>query len=177
MNYLHQTLKFNFFGLIFLYFKFSEDKYAEKKKKEEVVPAAVAAPIPSTSEPPAVPLPIAKLEKKPAEGKQGRKQLVEVNYFPMTAKKLISEAFHYDVDMKPVASRKFTAKALEVFMRTFFKDVAYAFDGKKNAYTNRKVGCKSKEEKVKINVDATTEKEYTIEFTYAATVNLDILKK
>lgn len=109
----------------------------------------------------------------------------------MDAAKLIKEAFHYDVVISPNktsephapaptttnVSRKISAKALDAFMASFFKDIAYAFDGKQNAYTNRKLDVESKEALVKIKVDPTSEKEFKCRMTYAATVDLSVLKK
>lgn len=82
--------------------------------------------------------------------------------------------------MKPPASRKFTAQAVEVFMKKHFKDVknfGYGFDGKKNIYTNCDLKVDPIEEKVDINVDQFTVKTYEVEFAYAATVDLSVLKK
>ena len=109
--------------------------------------------------------------------------MVEVNYFPINAKSLINKAYHYDWDMKPPASRKFTSQAVEVFMNKHFRNVknfAYAFDSKKNIYTNcdlKVEPMEPMEDKVDINVDQYTIKTYEVKFAYAATVDLSILKK
>lgn len=169
---------------LFLPFMFSEDKYAAKKKVAEPEPKVENVADPSTSaetpkETPVPPVPQIIKTPGPSEGAQGRKQLVEVNYFKMAAEKLIKETFHYDLEMTPVASRKFTAMAVEIFMKTYFKDAAYGFDGKKNLYTDRKLNVDVKQENVSIKVDESTVKEYSIklQFTENGRIDLNILKK
>lgn len=71
------------------------------------------------------------------EGTRGTKCILEVNYLQVLVNKLIPKAFHYDVDFDPPTPKKLLGKALDTFMQSFFRNVHFAFDGRKNFYTNR----------------------------------------
>lgn len=70
------------------------------------------------------------------QGTKGRKCLLEVNYLQILVDTLIPSAFHYDVEFTPDVPKKLLPKALDTLMATYFPKVFFAFDGRKNFYTN-----------------------------------------
>lgn len=112
-------------------------------------------------------------------GTKGKPIQVEVNYFPMEVKKIINEAFHYDLVFTPPGPKKLIIKALEVFRQQFFKNFVFAFDGAKNVYTNKRLDKDELEETVEFKYDPTDEKprKWKIKIAYATTVDLSILKE
>lgn len=114
--------------------------------------------------------------KKPA-GTAGQKTTLEVNYFPLNVDGIISSAFHYDLTFEPPGPKKFLGKALEVFRLKHFRNETFAFDGRKNVYTTRKLNKDVVEDTVGINVENDT-KNYKIKIQFTnAVVDLELLKK
>jgi eukaryotic translation initiation factor 2C len=71
------------------------------------------------------------------EGTRGRKCNLEVNYLKICVDKLLQKAFHYDVEFDPPTPKKLLGRALDTFMTTHFSNIHFAFDGRKNFYTNQ----------------------------------------
>lgn len=71
------------------------------------------------------------------EGTRGTKCMLEVNYLRILVDKLIPKAFHYDVEFDPPTPKKLLASALDALMNAHFRNVRFAFDGRKNFYTNQ----------------------------------------
>lgn len=79
---------------------------------------------------------------KTYEGTRGRKVVLEVNYLEILVNNLIPKAFHYDVEFNPDVPKKMLPVALDTFMKTYFKNTHFAFDGRKNFYTNELLAVK-----------------------------------
>lgn len=161
---------------IFTYFlsllTFPEDKYADKKKKAEPEPEpAPAADAPQASTQSAAPKAISH------EGTKGRKQLIEVNYMQMKTDKLVKETYHYDVTFDPPGPKKFIIQALETFRAKFFKNIVFAFDGRKNVYTSRKLEHDLVEETIPVITEDGREKQYKLKIQFAATVDMTVLQE
>ena len=126
-------------------------------KKEQLPPSE---PSPSTSQAAASDLPqemehlklsptkaLVMIESSPDgsiyQGKNGRKVSLEVNYLQILVNNLIPKAFHYDVEFIPDVPKKLLPAALDEFMKNFFPNVKFAFDGRKNFYTNQLLAVKS----------------------------------
>lgn len=70
------------------------------------------------------------------QGTKGRKCSLEVNCLQILVDTLIPTAFHYDVEFTPDVPKKLLPTALDTLMATYFPEVFFAFDGRKNFYTN-----------------------------------------
>lgn len=151
---------------------FLEDKYADKKKKAEPEPEqAPAAAAPQATAQIIAPQAISH------EGTKGRKQIIEVNYMQMKTDKLVQETFHYDVTFDPPGPKKFIIQALETFRSKHFKAIVFAFDGRKNVYTNRKLEHDLVEDTVAVITEDGREKPYKLKIQYANTVDMTVLKE
>ena len=71
------------------------------------------------------------------EGTRGKPCKLLANYLKISVDKLIKTAYHYDVVFNPDGPKKMLPKALKKFMTIHFKNVFYAFDGRKSFYTNK----------------------------------------
>lgn len=71
------------------------------------------------------------------EGKRGRTCIIQANYIQILVDKLIPKAFHYDVSFDPDIPKKMLPVALDRFMSEHFKSCRFAFDSRKNVYTNK----------------------------------------
>lgn len=110
-------------------------------------------------------------------GTKGEPVTVEVNYFQMKTGKLLDEAFHYDLDFTPPGPKKFITQALEVFRKKNYSDRAFAFDGRKNVYTDKKLKTDELQDTVEVNTEDGKMKKYEIKIQFAAAVDLGILKE
>lgn len=112
-------------------------------------------------------------------GSKGTPTEVEVNFFSMDISKLIKEAFHYDLEFDPPGPKKFISKALELFRTEHFKDAVFAFDGRKNVYTDKrlKINGEALEDKVELPVEEGRVKTYKIKIKLAATIDMSVLKE
>lgn len=110
-------------------------------------------------------------------GTKGVPVTVEVNYFRMETGKLLDEAFHYDLDFTPPGPKKFITTALEVFRKKNYSDRAFAFDGRKNVYTDKKLKPEVLQDTVEVKTDDGKMKTYEIKIQFAAVVELGILKE
>lgn len=116
------------------------------------------------------------------EGTRGKKCILEVNYLRLLADKLIPKAFHYDVDFDPNVPKKLLAPALDKFMSTHFKNVHFAFDGRKNFYTNQLLKVKGEVLEGKFVDDAVLavlgdrQKTFKVTIQFAAEVDMSVLR-
>lgn len=152
---------------------FSENnKYADKvEKKAEEAPPPVIAPVEF------VHAPVQSLPPKHVEGTAGKPVKVEVNYYPMNVDKVISEAFHYCAKFTPPGPKKLTKLALELVKQKRFNKIAYGFDGAATIYTNKKLESDIVDEEVDVNPDGTRIVKFKVSITFAATVDLEIMKE
>lgn len=115
------------------------------------------------------------------QGTRGQKCKLEVNYLKIAVNSLISKAFHYDVEFVPDVPKKMLPKALEAFMKKFFGSTFYAFDGRKNFYTNQLLAVKG------VTLDGSYEQEveallgdrkktFKVKVQYATEIDLSVLK-
>ena len=111
------------------------------------------------------------------EGTRGEKHQVEVNYLQVLVDKLIPKAFHYDVNFEPDLPKKMLGRALEVFRVENFKTAYFAFDGRKNLYTNTMLNIGESFEKEVTVVDEQRSKKFKIKLQLAAEVELSVLRK
>lgn len=70
------------------------------------------------------------------EGSRGKPCKLEVNYLKIGASGLLKTAYHYDVEFTPDVPKKMLPIALNTFMREHFAQYQFAFDGRRNFYTN-----------------------------------------
>lgn len=115
------------------------------------------------------------------EGTRGRKVNLEVNYLQLLVKNMIPEAFHYDVEFEPDVPKKMLPRALDTFMATHFKDIYFAFDGRKNFYTNKLLAVKGEtlEGQYEKEVEATLgdrSKRFKVKVQFATRINMSVLK-
>lgn len=103
--------------------------------------------------------------------------LVEVNYMPMKTDKLVKETYHYDCTFDPPGPRKFITQAVELFRLKNSPKVVFAFDGKKNVYTNRKLQHEVYEESVEIPIENGKLKPYKVKIQFANTVDMSVLRE
>lgn len=110
------------------------------------------------------------------EGTRGRKCTLEVNYLELLVDKLIPKAYHYDIAFDPDASKKMWPKAVDTLMANHFPGTHFAFDGRKNVYTNEllKIGEKFTQEIEAVLGDRSRKFKITLQF--AAEVDLQVLK-
>lgn len=115
------------------------------------------------------------------QGTRGQKCMLEVNYLQIVVKNLIPKAFHYDVEFNPDLPKKMLPKALDKFMATFFNNVHFAFDGRKNFYTNKLLAVKG------VTLDGTFEQEveavlgdrskmFKVKVKFATEVDMSVLR-
>lgn len=114
------------------------------------------------------------------EGTRGQKCTLEVNYLKLSVKNLIKTAYHYDVEFVPDIPKKMLSRALEVFMGAHFSSVLYAFDGRKNFYTNRLLEVKGVilDGEYAQDVTATLgdrSKEFKVKVKFATEVDMSVL--
>ncbi|XP_055531383.1 protein argonaute-2 isoform X2 [Wyeomyia smithii] len=115
------------------------------------------------------------LERPNAYGKQGTRIRLEVNYIELLVEKLTGTAYHYDVDIKPPASRKWQRAAFQAFAREVFPGFNFAFDGNKNAYSAKRVESDFYENEVKVKEDG-RERKFTVAMKEAAVLDMSSLK-
>lgn len=115
------------------------------------------------------------------QGTRGIKCNLEVNYLQILVDKLIPKAFHYDVEFIPDIPKKMLSKALDKFMSTYFKGVHFAFDGRKNFYTNQLLKVKgvildgSFEQEVEAVLGDRT-KMFKVKVKFATEVDMSVLR-
>lgn len=113
------------------------------------------------------------------EGKRGRKCKVEVNYATLNFVNLPKSCFHYDVTFIPETPKKMLPAALHEFMRTFFQNYVYGFDGRKNMYTNQMLKIKGTDvEQYSGKVEAhlgDRSRPFEIKIQYASEVDMGVL--
>ncbi|XP_058827785.1 protein argonaute-2 [Topomyia yanbarensis] len=110
-----------------------------------------------------------------AYGTRGKKFSVEVNYVQLLIDRLIGSAYHYDVDIKPPASRKWQRAAFAAFASQLFKGYNFGFDGHKNAYSAKRLKADHYEQEVKVLEDG-RERKFTVTMKEAAVVDMTCLK-
>lgn len=71
------------------------------------------------------------------EGHRGEHCKLEVNYLQLSVENLIPKTFHYNVEFEPKIPKKMLTRALDVFIKTYFSSVHFAFDESKICYTNQ----------------------------------------
>lgn len=110
-----------------------------------------------------------------AHGKRGKPIKFEVNYIPLLLEKMVSTAYHYDVDIQPMASRKWQRAAFKRFEIEALAGQPIAFDGNKNAYTAKKLKLDHYKKEVVVRED-NRDRKFTITMKEAAVVDLQCLK-
>lgn len=110
-----------------------------------------------------------------AHGIRGTPIKVEVNYIQLLLDRLISEAYHYDVDIQPAASRKWQRLAFSEFTRQMFPQHGFAFDGHKNAYAARRLPAGVYEQEVKVREEG-RERRFKVAMKEAAVLDMTCLK-
>lgn len=111
-----------------------------------------------------------------AHGRRGKVTKLEVNYIPLMLEKMVSTAYHYDVDIQPMASRKWQRAAFKRFEVEALAGQPIAFDGNKNAYTAKKLKLDHYKKEVVARED-NRDRKFTITMKEAAVVDLQCLKK
>lgn len=115
------------------------------------------------------------LMRQNAHGTRGRPIQVEVNYIQLLLDGIIPTAYHYDVDIKPPASRKWQRLAFGEFSKQLFPNHAFAFDGNKTAYTARRLKADHYEQEIKVRSDG-RDRKFTIAMKEAAVLDMKCLK-
>lgn len=110
-----------------------------------------------------------------AHGKRGKITKFEVNYIPLLLDKMVSTAYHYDVDIQPMASRKWQRAAFKRFEIEALAGQPIAFDGNKNAYTAKKLNLEHYKKEVVARED-NRDRKFTVTMKEAAVVDLQCLK-
>lgn len=110
-----------------------------------------------------------------AHGSRGKPIKMEVNYIPLLLDKMVSTAYHYDVDIQPMASRKWQRAAFKQFEVEALAGQPIAFDGNKNAYTAKKMKLDHYKKEVVVRED-NRDRKFTITMKEAAVVDLQCLK-
>lgn len=115
------------------------------------------------------------------EGSRGQRCTLEVNYLKISVKNLIPTAFHYDVEFVPDIPKKMLSRALEVFMGAHFSSIQYAFDGRKNFYTNKLLEVKGVILDGEFAQDVTAvlgdrSKEFKVKVKFATEVDMSVLR-
>lgn len=110
-----------------------------------------------------------------AHGKRGKVTKLEVNYIPLMLEKMVSTAYHYDVDIQPMASRKWQRAAFKRFEVEALAGQPIAFDGNKNAYTAKKLKLDHYKKEVVARED-NRDRKFTVTMKEAAVVDLQCLK-
>lgn len=108
-------------------------------------------------------------------GTRGKPIQIEVNYIQLMLERIIPTAYHYDVDVKPPASRKWQRLAFAEFTKQMFKNHAFAYDGHKNAYTARRLKTDHHEQEVKVRSDG-RDRKFTVAMKEAAVLDMSCLK-
>lgn len=110
-----------------------------------------------------------------AHGGRGKPIKLEVNYIPLLLDKLVATAYHYDVDIQPMASRKWQRAAFKQFEIEALAGQPIAFDGNKNAYTAKKLKLDHYKKEVVTRED-NRDRKFTVTMKEAAVVDLQCLK-
>lgn len=114
------------------------------------------------------------------EGTRGRPCRLETNYLQVSVKNLLSKAYHYDVEFLPDIPKKMLSRALDTFMLTHFPKVHFAFDGRKNFYTNKllavnDVVLEGEYKKTVTAVLGDRSKEFQVKVQFATEVDMSVL--
>lgn len=109
------------------------------------------------------------------QGTRGRPCKLEVNYIQLLINKLIPTAYHYDVEFHPDASKKMWPRALSTFMATHFPRVHFAFDGRKNFYTNQKLQIEGSFQEEVTAVLGDRSRPFKVKIQFATLVDLSVL--
>ncbi|XP_053689411.1 protein argonaute-2 isoform X2 [Sabethes cyaneus] len=115
------------------------------------------------------------LERANAFGTRGKPIKFEVNYIQLFVNNLINVAYHYDVEIKPPASRKWQRAAFAAFSREVFPGHNFAFDGNKNAYSAKRLKADYYENVVTTRED-NRDRKFTVTMKEAAVVDIGCLK-
>ncbi|XP_058459354.1 protein argonaute-2 [Malaya genurostris] len=115
------------------------------------------------------------LSRANAFGTRGKAISIEVNYVQLLVDRLIGSAYHYDVDIKPAASRKWQRAAFSAFAREMFPGYNFGFDGNKNAYSAKRLKTDYHEKEVTVREDG-RERKFTVTMKEAAVVDMSCLK-
>lgn len=115
------------------------------------------------------------LTRANTQGRRGAQIQVEVNYIELLLDRIIPKAYHYDVDIKPPASRKWQRFAFAEFTKQLFPNHGFAFDGNKNAYTARRLKADHHEQEVQVRADG-RERKFTVTMKEAAVLDMSCLK-
>lgn len=172
--------------------KVKGNKYPKKEQQKAQIPIE---PTPSTSSQPETDVtPISQkveqlhlsptkslqvIESSPTgfQGSRGRKVNLEVNYLQILVKNLVPKAFHYDVEFDPNVPKKLLPVALDVFMKEHFRGKHFAFDGRKNFYTNQMLGINGTSyEKEVVAVLGDRSKSFKVKVQFATEVDMSVLK-
>jgi len=85
-------------------------------------------------------LKIPKRRNPSAGGTKGRKTEIEVNHLPLNLDKLFTKTvYHIDVTFTPELPRRLLRLALEEFTKKHYKNVQFAFDGRRNMYSTKEI--------------------------------------
>lgn len=115
------------------------------------------------------------------EGTKGKKCQLEVNFLQISVNKLIPKSFHYDVDFDPPTPKKLLGRALDELMRQWFASVHFAFDGRKNFYTNQMLRVSDvildgEFSKKVIAVLGDRSREFNVKIKFATEVDMSVLR-
>ncbi|XP_055589001.1 protein argonaute-2 [Uranotaenia lowii] len=115
------------------------------------------------------------LQRDNTSGTLGTPIRMEVNYVRLMIEKLIGKAYHYDINIQPMASRIWQRAAFDAFATQVLPNFAFAFDGNKNAYSANRVPADHYKQDVRVS-NGGRERTFTVELKEAAVVDLGSLK-
>ncbi|XP_053668038.1 protein argonaute-2-like [Anopheles marshallii] len=115
------------------------------------------------------------LVRSGAQGTSGMKVTVEANFFRLLLGKLKDVAYHYDVAIEPDRPKKFLRAVFDQFCRENHPGAVVAYDGRKSAYTTRKLTDKQAQLMYQPD-DGGIAKEYIVQMKEVAQLDLTVLK-